>query len=80
VAIVDFVPKRAIATGTGMTGTFGYLGGDLLAKVGLGYMSDYLGWMSVFISMGVGIVFGVALMSIVAKEENRRIRAYCKSV
>lgn len=75
VAIVDFVPKKAIATGNGLTGTFGYLGGDLLAKILLGYLSDAYGWISVFSSMGISIVCGIALMSIILREENRRIRA-----
>lgn len=74
VAIVDFVPKRAIATANGLTGTFGYLGGDLLAKILLGYLSDVYGWISVFSSMGLSIVCGIALMCIILKEENRRIK------
>ena len=57
VSMVDFVPKRAVATANGMTGTFGYLGGDMLAKMGLGYMSDALGWKSVFLSMALHPVF-----------------------
>ena len=80
VAIVDFVPKRAIATANGLTGTFGYLGGDLLAKVLLGYLSDWYGWASVFISMGVAILCGIGLMALIAKEENRRIRAFAKNI
>ena len=75
VSIVGFVPKRAVATTVGLSGTFGYLGGDMLAKVLLGYMSDYLGWGSVFIAMEVGIVCGIVIMSIIAKEENRKIKA-----
>jgi len=75
VAIVDFVPKKAIATANGLTGTFGYLGGDLLAKILLGYLSDVFGWISVFASMGVSIICGIALMCIILKEENRRIRS-----
>lgn len=74
VSMLGFVPKKAIATTNGMTGTFGYLGGDLLAKVGLGYLSDWYGWTSVFISMGFAIVCGIVLMGIVAWEEERRIR------
>lgn len=74
VAMVDFVPKKAIATSNGLTGTFGYLGGDLLAKILLGYLSDIYGWNSVFASMGISIVCGIALMSVILREENRRIR------
>ncbi len=78
VAIVDFVPKKAIATANGLTGTFGYLGGDLLAKVALGYMSDYFGWISVFTSMWIAIACGICFMAVIAKEENRRINVNAK--
>jgi len=74
VSIVDFVPKRAVASANGLSGTFGYLGGDLFAKVLLGRISDVYGWNLVFSAMGFSIVCGICLMSLILIEENRRLR------
>lgn len=86
VSLVGFVPKRAISVANGMTGTFGYLFGDSMAKVGLAQIADpeknglnvfghvLHGWGSVFVVFYFALTLGIALLCIVAIGEERRIR------
>ena len=40
VSLTGFVPKNAISVANGMTGSFAYLFGDSMAKVGLAAIAD----------------------------------------
>ena len=73
VILTGLVPKKAFATADGLAGVFGYIVGDMIAKIGLGFMSDHYGWKPVFVSMLISIVLGVLFLYFVAKEENRKI-------
>ena len=86
VSLVGFVPKRAISVANGMTGTFGYLFGDSMAKIGLAMIADpeskglnvfghvLHGWTDVFIVFYAALILGMILLSIVAVAEERKIR------
>ncbi len=86
VSLVGFVPKRAISVANGMTGTFGYLFGDSMAKVGLAAIADpeqkgltvfghlLHGWGAVFTVFYFALTIGIILLMIVAVGEERRIR------
>ena len=86
VSLVGFVPKRAISVANGMTGTFGYLFGDSMAKIGLAMIADpeskglnvfghvLHGWTDVFIVFYAALILGMILLSIVAVAEEREIR------
>lgn len=87
ISLVGFVPKKGISVANGMTGTFGYLFGDSMAKVGLAAIADpkkdglnvfghnLHGWHDVFIVFYAALVLGIILLAIVAVGEERRIRA-----
>ncbi|MDR2661047.1 MAG: hexose-6-phosphate:phosphate antiporter [Lactobacillaceae bacterium] len=86
VSVVGFVPKQALSVANGLTGTFAYLFGDSLAKVGLGYIADpkssglkifgtvLHGWQSTFIVMYIALVIAAILLIFVAFAEERKIK------
>lgn len=69
-----------------MTGTFGYLFGDSMAKVGVAAIADpkknglevfghvLHGWQDVFTVFYAALVLGIVLLTIVAFGEEKRIR------
>ncbi|HOI43658.1 MAG TPA: hypothetical protein PK523_12000, partial [Elusimicrobiales bacterium] len=44
VSAVDLVPKKAAGTAAGFTGLFGYMGGAVIAELGMGRVVDRWGW------------------------------------
>ena len=86
VSVVSFVPTKAISVTNGITGTFAYLFGDSLAKVGLGMIADEQreglnilgmnlhGWTDTFTVFYVSLAIGGILMLIVAFAEERQIK------
>lgn len=86
VSVVSFVPTTAISVTNGITGTFAYLFGDSLAKVGLGMIADehrsglnilgmnLHGWTDTFTIFYISLLIGGILMVIVAFAEERQIR------
>ena len=92
ISLVGFVPKKGISVANGMTGTFGYLFGDSVAKVGLAAIADperngltvfghtLHGWSDVFIVFYVALFIGIALLTLVAFGEERRIRQVSKQL
>ena len=86
ISLVGFVPKKGISVANGMTGTFGYLFGDSIAKVGLAAIADpksggltffghtLHGWSDVFVVFYLSLFAGIALLLVVAFGEEKRIR------
>lgn len=60
VAAADFASKKAAATATGMTGTFGYLG-STVCGVGTGLLVDHYGWNGGFIFFITSAILGSIL-------------------
>lgn len=60
VAAADFASKKAAATATGMTGTFGYIG-SALAGVGTGVIVDKYGWDGGFMFFIAAAIIGTLL-------------------
>lgn len=91
VSLVGFVPKRAISVANGMSGTFAYLLGDSMAKVGLAAIADpeqkglnifghlLHGWGAVFTVFYAALVLGIVLLLAVAYAEEKRIRRLDKA-
>lgn len=87
VSLTGFVPKRAISIANGMTGSFAYLFGDSMAKVGLAAIADpkskglnvfgytLSGWTDVFIVFYFALFIGIILLCIVAYYEEKKIRS-----
>ncbi|HDK5687111.1 TPA: hexose-6-phosphate:phosphate antiporter [Staphylococcus pseudintermedius] len=87
VALTGFVPKNAISVANGMTGSFAYLFGDSMAKVGLAAIADpqrngltvfgytLSGWTDVFIVFYAALFIGIILLGFVAYFEEKKIRS-----
>jgi len=89
-----FVPKKAITVANGMLGTFSYLFGDSMAKIGLAVIADpkstglnifghvMHGWHDTFDVLYTAVICGIILASIVAYGEEKRIKklAAAKSI
>lgn len=86
VSIVGFAPKQATTVTNGLSGTFGYLFGDSMAKVGLAKIADPTtngltignltlhGWHDTFIVFYFALFCGIVALSFVAFAEEKRIR------
>ena len=86
VSLTGFAPKQATAVTNGLSGTFGYLFGDGMAKVGLARIADtkqaglsafgYVlhGWHDTFIVFYGSIIAGTMLFLIIAVGEERLLR------
>lgn len=86
VSIVGFAPKKATTVTNGLSGTFGYLFGDSMAKVGLAKIADpesngltffnytLHGWSDTFIVFYIALALGVISLAVVAYGEERKIR------
>lgn len=86
VSVVHFVPKQAVMVTNGTTGTFAYLFGDSLAKVGLAMIADPTtvglnvfgitlhGWNDTFLAFYAALVVGIVMLLVVAAGEEARIR------
>ncbi|MBT2667839.1 hexose-6-phosphate:phosphate antiporter [Bacillus sp. ISL-4] len=86
VSIVGFAPKKATTVTNGLSGTFGYLFGDSIAKVGLAKIADPTtsgltvagltlhGWSDTFIVFYVSLFLGVISLLIVSFGEEKKIR------
>ncbi|WP_241572508.1 hexose-6-phosphate:phosphate antiporter [Rosenbergiella nectarea] len=80
VALVGFVPKKAIGAADGFKGTFGYLVGDSFAKLGLGMIADghsifgLTGWVGTFAALDAAAIGCMGIMVVVAILEEKKIR------
>ncbi|EKU47116.1 hexose-6-phosphate:phosphate antiporter [Staphylococcus massiliensis] len=87
VSLTGFVPKRAISVANGLTGSFAYLFGDSMAKVGLAAIADpeqnglhifghtLSGWTDVFVVFYAALILGIILLAVVAIFEEKKIRS-----
>ncbi len=81
VAVVGFVPKKAISVADGVKGTFAYLIGDSFAKLGLGMIADgtpifgMTGWKGTFVALNASAVACIFLLVFVAIAEEKKIRS-----
>lgn len=86
IALTGFAPKKATAVSNGMSGTFGYLFGDSIAKVGLAAIADpkksgldvfghvLHGWKDTFTVFYGALILGTIIFIIIAIGEEKRIR------
>ncbi len=75
---LDLVPKKAAGTAAGLTGLFGYLGGNTLANAGMGFVVDAYGWNGGFIMLLISCVMAIFFISLTwntGKTKHKRIRA-----
>lgn len=86
VAVISFVPKNALNVSDGLTGTFAYIFGDLMAQVGFAAIADpkenglslfgltLHGWNDTFIVFYLAVVLSIIMLAIIAVGEEKRIR------
>ncbi|KRN28590.1 sugar phosphate antiporter [Lactobacillus selangorensis] len=86
VSVISFVPKNALNVSDGLTGTFAYIFGDLMAQVGFAAIADpkahglnFLGmnlhgWNDTFVIFYIAIVLSIIVLAIIAIGEEKRIR------
>ncbi|WDF82455.1 hexose-6-phosphate:phosphate antiporter [Lacticaseibacillus pabuli] len=91
VSVISFVPKSALNVSDGLTGTFAYIFGDLMAQVGFAAIADpkangmrifgqlLHGWDDTFIVFYVAVVLSIIVLAIVAIGEEKRIRQVVKA-
>lgn len=91
VSVISFVPKSALNVSDGLTGTFAYIFGDLMAQVGFAAIADpkangmrifgqlLHGWGDTFIVFYVAVVLSIIVLAIVAIGEEKRIRQVVKA-
>lgn len=63
ISAVDLVPKKAAGTASGVTGIFGYMGGQVLAELGLGFVVDKWGWNGGFIMIIACCILSIFFLS-----------------
>lgn len=61
---LDLAPKKAAGTAAGLTGLFGYLGGNTLANFGMGVVVDSYGWHGGFIMLVISCVLAIFFISL----------------
>ncbi|MBF0103867.1 MAG: MFS transporter [Deltaproteobacteria bacterium] len=74
VAAADFASKKASATATGLTGTFGYLG-STVCGVGTGAIVDKWGWNGGFIFFIMCAVIGTFLFALTWKQRSKTLES-----
>jgi OPA family glycerol-3-phosphate transporter-like MFS transporter len=75
VAAVDLVPKKAAGTAAGFTGLFGYMGGAVIAEIGIGKIVDVSGWNGGFALLIVSCVAAIVLLAMTWNVHDRSARA-----
>lgn len=63
VSALDLVPKKAAGTAAGFTGLFGYVGGEILAELGIGALVDKFGWDAGFILIIISTIISIVFLS-----------------
>lgn len=63
VSAIDLVPKKATGTAAGLTGLFGYVGGQVLAELAIGAVVDHFGWDGGFIMLIICSALSIFFLS-----------------
>lgn len=71
VGAVDLVPKKAAGTAAGFTGLFGYVGGAVIAELGIGKVVEWLGWDGGIYLILFSCVFSMILLALTWKAHDR---------
>ena len=64
VQMLDIMPKKAVGTGIGLLGLFGYWGGAMAATAGFGYVVDSFSWNGGFIVLAVSCVLAMGFFAL----------------
>jgi len=61
---LDLAPKKAAGTAAGLTGLFGYVGGAVIANIGIGWSVDNFGWNGGFIMLLASCVLSILFLAL----------------
>lgn len=68
VGAVDMVPKKAAGTAAGFTGLLGYVGGAVVAELGIGKIVEYIGWDGGMYVLLIASIASMGLLAIIWKK------------
>lgn len=71
VGAVDLVPKKAAGTAAGFTGLFGYMGGAVIAELGIGRVVQHFGWDGGFMVLIAACVLSIVFLAMTWKAHDR---------
>lgn len=71
VSAVDCVPKKAAGTAAGFTGLFGYVGGAVIAELGIGKVVQHYGWNGGFTLLLASCVLSIIFLALTWKTHER---------
>jgi len=73
VGAVDLVPKKAAGTAAGFTGLFGYVGGAVIAELGIGKVVELMGWDGGIYLILISCVSSMILLGFTWKAHDRSV-------
>lgn len=71
-SLIDVVPNFAVGTAVGLSGLCGYLLGETMADIVLGWISEHLGWNGAFIFIIVGAIIALWLLALTLRIGNKK--------
>ncbi|HGT7068891.1 TPA: MFS transporter, partial [Escherichia coli] len=66
---MELVPKEAAGAASGLSGTFSYIFGSIVATLGMGLVVDHLGWGATFIILILSAVFAI-MFTLMSRERS----------
>lgn len=66
---MELVPKEAAGAASGLTGTFSYIFGSIVATLGMGLIVDYLGWGATFFVL-IASAIGAMTFSLMSRDKS----------
>ncbi len=73
VGAVDLVPKKAAGTAAGFTGLFGYVGGAVIAELGIGKVVEIIGWDGGIYVILIASIASMLLLILTWRAHDRRV-------
>ncbi|MCX7679026.1 MAG: MFS transporter, partial [Spirochaetes bacterium] len=70
VGAVDLVPKKAAGTAAGFTGLFGYVGGAVIAELGIGKVVEFFGWDGGIYVILLSSITAIGLLIVIWKKQD----------
>lgn len=74
VGAVDLVPKKAAGTAAGFTGLFGYVGGAVIAELGIGKVVEFIGWDGGIYVILIASIASMMLLTLTWRAHDRRVQ------
>ncbi|HHR6078072.1 TPA: MFS transporter [Providencia alcalifaciens] len=66
---MELVPKEAAGAASGLSGTFSYIFGSIVATLGMGVVVDHLGWGAAFVILMASAIFAI-IFTLLSREKS----------